>query len=749
MLHPVDKGGKIRTYNMLKEMKRDHEIVYLTLDDGAAGKDEREQAAEYCHELICVPWRQRPKFSAGFYAELAVNLVSKLPYAISKYESAELRRRIQELTAAQQCDVVVCDFLAPAVNMPARLSCPTVLFQHNVEAMIWQRHYEMQNSPLQKAYLWAQWRKMRAYERQTCREFDCVVAVSTEDRVQMQAEYSLNSVFAVPTGVDTEFFRPQAEELIDPHNLVFTGSMDWLPNEDAIRYFTEQIMPRIKQTIPDLTLTVVGRNPYPALLELSKRDPSVVVTGRVDDVRPYMDRAAAYVVPLRIGGGTRLKIYEAMAMEKAIVSTSIGAEGLPVKSGDEIMLADDPTSFANAVVEVLSDSEGARAMGRRAAKRVRDQFGWTTVAEQFAEICGQAAKGGRMKATSRSTGEADSLRVTGFADPESVSVVIPCYNEERFIGAALTQLAGQYDEDRFEIIVVDGLSQDQTRAVIGQFKLSSPNLTLTLIDNPSRNISTALNLGVAAARGNIIARMDAHAAPSAGYIRRCVEVLRQDRAAVVGMPCNVRASAGTLTARAIAGAVSHPFGIGDATYRLREGGLPQESVDTVAFACFKKSLWTDLGGFNESLLTNEDYDFNYRARQSGRLVILDRSGHCDYFARATLNGLVSQYLRYGRWKAQMIKLHPRSIKLRHLVAPVFVCSLILLGGVGVWWHSVWWLLVSELLIYFLLAVVFGARVAQKAAGGFGMLLLMPIVFLAIHLSWGSSFLLGLVTRPTK
>jgi succinoglycan biosynthesis protein ExoA len=336
-----------------------------------------------------------------------------------------------------------------------------------------------------------------------------------------------------------------------------------------------------------------------------------------------------------------------------------------------------------------------------------------------------------------------------FTDNESVSVVIPCYNEERFIGEALAQLAGQYDDDRFEIIVVDGQSQDQTRAVIEQFKRQSPDLPLTIIENPARNISRSLNLGVAAARGNIIARMDAHAAPSPGYIRRCVEVLRQERAGIVGMPCRVLPGARTTTARAIAGAVSHPFGIGDAKYRLGAGGSLQEPVDTVAFACFRKSLWTDLGGFNESLLTNEDYDFNYRARQTGQQVILDRSGHCDYFARTTVLELAAQYLRYGRWKAEMIKLHPRSIKLRHLVAPLFVCSVVLLAMTGWWFRLSWWLLLLELLVYFSMAAFFGARVAQKTRGGLGMVVLMPVIFLAIHLSWGGSFLTGLVRRPPK
>lgn len=332
-------------------------------------------------------------------------------------------------------------------------------------------------------------------------------------------------------------------------------------------------------------------------------------------------------------------------------------------------------------------------------------------------------------------------------DAESVSVVIPCYNEERFIGDALRQLAGQYDNDLFEIIVVDGLSQDQTRAVVEQFKRSSPELTVTLIDNAAQNIPTALNLGVAAARGNIIARMDAHTAPSAGYIRRCVEVLSQDKAGVVGMPCRVRPGASTLTARAIASAVSHPFGIGDAKYRLSEGQSLQEPVDTVAFACFRKSLWVELKGFNESLLTNEDYDFNYRVQLTGQQVILDRSGHCDYFARTTLKDLSVQYLRYGRWKAQMLKLHPRSIKLRHLVAPVFVLSLALLTLLSLFWTPILLLLALEISLYALLALVFGWQVMRRNQGGIGMLLVMPLIFLTIHLSWGSSFLLGLIRQP--
>jgi len=372
---------------MLKELKRSCHITYLTLDDGTAEANARELASEYCHELVTIPHRVREKFTPGFYVDLVVNLTSDLPYAIKKYESPGMRDEIARRVRDGGFDVLVCDFLAPAVNVPRGIDCPSVLFQHNVEAMIWKRHYEVQTNAAKKSYLFRQWQKMRAFEAKVCPEFDCVIAVSREDRDLMEKEYGLKDVYDVPTGVDTEFFRPSGKHQRRAENLVFTGSMDWLPNEDAIRYFTEQILPRVRQSVPNVKLTVVGRNPYPGLLELSKRDPAVIVTGRVDDVRPFMEEAAVYVVPLRIGGGTRLKIYEAMAMEKPIVSTSIGAEGLPVEDGQEIVLADTPETFADAVVKLIQQPQVADEIGQRAATKVRQKFGWDKVAESFAAIC--------------------------------------------------------------------------------------------------------------------------------------------------------------------------------------------------------------------------------------------------------------------------------------------------------------------------------------------------------------------------
>ncbi|HEY5885897.1 MAG TPA: glycosyltransferase family 2 protein, partial [Pyrinomonadaceae bacterium] len=244
--------------------------------------------------------------------------------------------------------------------------------------------------------------------------------------------------------------------------------------------------------------------------------------------------------------------------------------------------------------------------------------------------------------------------------------------------------------------------------------------------------------------GEIIARMDAHAFPSPGYSRRCVEVLSNGDAEVVGMPCLVQPSATTTTARAIALAVSHPFGIGDARYRLTGNRDQQEAVDTVAFACFRKSLWQRLGGYDESLLTNEDYDFNYRARLQGDRVILDRTEHCNYFARESVAKLSAQYRRYGKWKARMIRLHPRSIRLRHLIAPAFVLSIVVLAAMGLWRSEAWLVLAAGLTLYFAFAAVFAVHAGTKAKETMGVTFVLPIVFLITHLSWGASFLIGLI-----
>jgi len=390
LLHPVDKGGKIRTYQMLKHIKRDHEVTYLSFANAEDAGEMVARAVEYCHKLVTVPWREPQKSGARFYRDLAFNLCSPLPYAIQKYRSRAMREAIERETRERDYDAIVCDFLTMSINLPPALYRAAVLFQHNVESTIWQRHCEMQTGAIKRAFFHHQWQKMSDYERSVCRRFNTVIAVSPVDREQMREAFGLQEIYDVPTGVDTDYFRPLGGAAASPE-LVFTGSMDWMPNEDAIHYFAEQILPRIAREIPDVTLSVVGRNPSPSLKALAAANAHIKVTGRVPDIRPYVDRAAAYVVPIRIGGGTRLKIYEAMAMDKPVISTRIGAEGLPVRDGEELLLADDPEGFARAVIRTLNDARLAGRLGRRAGALVRERFGWDRAAARFIEVCERAA----------------------------------------------------------------------------------------------------------------------------------------------------------------------------------------------------------------------------------------------------------------------------------------------------------------------------------------------------------------------
>jgi sugar transferase (PEP-CTERM/EpsH1 system associated) len=393
LLHPLDKGGRIRTYEMLRRLRDHHRVTYIALDDGTITAEQRARALEYCDDLVIVPWRRSPLRGVARALAALGNLVSSLPFALAPYRSAAMARAIHEWCGRMSGReaVVVCDFLTPALNVPEDLGCPVVLFQHNVEAMIWERRAKVASNPIVRLYMREQWRRMQNVERAQCLRFDHVVAVSPEDAAVFRDRYGVERVSSVPTGVDTEFFRPSGTVSRAPGSIVFTGSMDWMPNEDGMTFFVEEILPLVKRAVPEATLTIVGRNPTARVRALAEGRSDISVTGTVPDVRPYLEAASVVVVPLRIGGGTRIKIYEAMGMERAVVSTTIGAEGLDVVDDEHILLADDPQSFADAVVDLLRAPERAEQIGRQAASHVRAHFGWAAVAEQFADRCVAAA----------------------------------------------------------------------------------------------------------------------------------------------------------------------------------------------------------------------------------------------------------------------------------------------------------------------------------------------------------------------
>jgi sugar transferase (PEP-CTERM/EpsH1 system associated) len=383
VLHPVDNGGKIRTYQMLKRLHRQHEVTFLCLRRDSDSGEAVDLATEYCRRLVTVPWSDPPRFSAAFYAELARNMVSSLPYNMQKYSSKSMRAAIRQELTARKYDVVCCDFLFPWINFDPKTSpAATLLFQHNVESALWNRQWRVQRNALKLVYFYLQYLKLRAHEVRACQEFDLVVAVSDADRDFMKRDFLVKECHSVPTGVDTEFYQPCSEPR-SQHELVFTGAMDWMPNEDAICWFAADVLPKIAAEIPEVRFTVVGRNPTPTLKKLAGNQPRLNLTGRVDDIRPYVARAAVYVVPIRVGGGTRLKVYEAMAMQKAIVSTSVGAEGLDVVDGKEIRYANDADSFARVTIELLRDEAQCIRLATAAREAVVERFGWCVATRAF------------------------------------------------------------------------------------------------------------------------------------------------------------------------------------------------------------------------------------------------------------------------------------------------------------------------------------------------------------------------------
>jgi glycosyltransferase involved in cell wall biosynthesis len=235
---------------------------------------------------------------------------------------------------------------------------------------------------------------MLTFERKALDHFDLVLTVSEKDRDTFQRLYpsGVRRYFVVPTGVDTEYFRPGITRQDAGKGLVFTGSMDWLPNEDGMLYFCRDILPLIRRDEPDVSLSIVGRAPTSAIRRLGET-PGVEVTGRVEDVRPYIDGAAVYIVPLRIGGGTRLKIFEAMSVGRAVVSTTIGAEGLPVTPDQNILIADDPEAFARAVVQLFRDEALRRRLEHRARELVVEGYDWSVVADRLEAALAAAAGG--------------------------------------------------------------------------------------------------------------------------------------------------------------------------------------------------------------------------------------------------------------------------------------------------------------------------------------------------------------------
>jgi polysaccharide biosynthesis protein PslH len=391
---PVHSGGDIRSFNILRQLAKQEEVTFLSYYDGPKDSHYEAGLREKLPGAISVSTGRVEGSTAARGFDYLLRLADPAPYAVSRFASARVKDALGRCLESPGPDVVVCDFLDAAVNFPDSLPVPSVLFQHNVESEIWRRHATNGSSGAKKLMYRMEFSKMLRYEQQMVKKFDHVIAVSDHDKKLMSAWVDAERITVVPTGVDTEEFSPappSGESLEENQLVIFVGAMDWEPNVDAVKYFCADIWPRVLARLPAGKFRIVGRNPDRRVLGLACD--SVEITGRVPSVVEHLREARVVVVPVRIGGGTRLKIYEAMGVGKAVVSTTVGAEGLDVHHGKDMILADSPESFADSVVSLLTDEELRRRQGQ-AARELATKYGWPTIAKEFGEVLGKVARAG-------------------------------------------------------------------------------------------------------------------------------------------------------------------------------------------------------------------------------------------------------------------------------------------------------------------------------------------------------------------
>lgn len=381
-LYPADTGGKVRSLNIFSRLAKRASIHAVSFADPVGDAESIHRMQETFESYTTVPWMETTKYTPKFYKELFTNQFSALPYFLSKCCSPRFRSTVEELLAREHFDLLFCDFLHTAVPM---LECPfkpRVVFEHNVEFQLRKRKWQVERNPLRKMVFGAEWKKTKPLEAQVCQSFDHVLTVSDEDQQTIRQEFAINHLSTLPTGVDADFFCPSGDQSV-PGRMVFVGSMDWDPNDDGIVWFLEKIYPLIRQAVPYASFVVVGRNPSSRLQAIAAKTISVEVTGAVPDVRPFLSQAEVVVVPLRVGGGTRIKIPEAMAMAKAVVSTPIGAEGLHFRRDHEICIAEHPENFAEAVVELLTKPCLREAIGSAARRSVISNHDWDAAVDSM------------------------------------------------------------------------------------------------------------------------------------------------------------------------------------------------------------------------------------------------------------------------------------------------------------------------------------------------------------------------------
>jgi len=381
--YPLNSGKRLRTYNLLRELARRHDVSFLAYGVEDSDAYRHFHSAGFAPIAVDPPDLRQEGFL--FYAKLAANVLSRYPFIVTRHFTGRFEARLRRALRENRYDAVLCEWSPYARYIRGLTGVKKIVVAHNIESFIWRRYEEQEQNPIRRLYITLQCAKVERFERACFHWADGATAVSADEAKVIQDLGVPYRVAVIENGVDTEYFSGKGSA--DPDRIVFSGAMDWRPNQDAAEFLIQDILPLIRKIRPEVTVTLVGRKPPPRIQALGQI-PGVTVTGTVDDVRPYVREAAAFVVPLRIGGGSRLKILEAMALGKAVVSTSIGAEGLRLENERNILLADSPDAFAAAVLRTLADVELQQSLGAAGRALVEHEYRWAILGEKYSNyIC--------------------------------------------------------------------------------------------------------------------------------------------------------------------------------------------------------------------------------------------------------------------------------------------------------------------------------------------------------------------------
>jgi glycosyltransferase involved in cell wall biosynthesis len=348
-------------------------------------------------ETVVVDRAIPAKSGPGFYARLARNLLSPLPYSVATHASFMLSNAVRDFASAHPVDVWHCEWTpyAQVLRSAFREDLTSVRWTamaHNVESLIWQRYAQAETNPLKRWYIRRQTQKYEKFEQWAFNAATRAIAVSHEDARLMQTQFGVERADVVENGVDVEYFKPQRDVDRDPANLLFLGSLDWRPNLDAISLLLGEIFPRVREKVPEATLSLVGRRP-PEWLKLRVAGiPGVRIFADVPDVRPFLAKCGMMVVPLRIGGGSRLKILEALATETPVISTRVGAEGLHLTPGRDLVVTDTLTEMIEAILTAIQRPNEIQETAENGRLRALGRYSWKPLAEQLEGVWHSVAR---------------------------------------------------------------------------------------------------------------------------------------------------------------------------------------------------------------------------------------------------------------------------------------------------------------------------------------------------------------------